>query len=234
MPGPNSFGISAGRIRLLGLLLRLAGCLTLLLLMPILLIRAQPYDASLLRSALLPENCAPPCFMGLRPGHTTLNEVIQFFKRRPSVRFVVQVPAIYDAAEDAAVLYWREDGSPISGSMNFEKGRLMELTLEGLELHQIWLALGEPDSGQMAMEMIYTDGANVFSRPVAHTNYYHQQQIRVHTSSTCLGFWQQLAHVVISQSAAPDSAVSVGPTMGQQRQTACEQERAYLRMIREG
>ena len=212
---------------------RAAGCLSLLLLTPILLIRVQPYDASLLRSALLPEDCAPPCFMGLRPGNTTLSEAIRFFERRPNVHFAMQRPAAYNLPDETAVIYWREEGSPISGAMNFEKGQLMEVMVQGLELHEIWLALGEPDSGQMAMEMIYTDSTNVFSRPIAHINYYHNQQIRVHTPSTCLAFWQQLSYVVIGQSAAPDS-VSGGPTMAQQRQAACEQERAYLRIIREG
>jgi hypothetical protein len=212
---------------------RVVIALTLLFMLPILLIRAQPYNASLLRSALLPEDCAPPCFMGLRPGDTTLSEAIHFFEQRPNVHFAVQRSVVYNVSDDTAVLYWREDGSPISGSINFEKGQLMELMVQGLELHEIWLALGEPDSGQMAMEMIYTDGANVFSRPTAHINYYHNQQIRVHTPSTCLAFWQQLSYVVIGQSVAPDS-VSGGPTMAQQRQAACEQERAYLRIIREG
>jgi hypothetical protein len=215
------------------LAVRAAGCMTLLLVTPILLIRAQPYDNSALRSVLMPDGCAPPCFMGLRPGESTLNEAIRFFEQRPNAHFVLQRPVAYNVSDDTAVLYWREDGSPINGSLSFEKGRLMELMVQGLQLQEIWLALGEPDSAQMALELIYTDGTNIFSRPTAHIGYYRSARMRVQTPSTCLAFWQQLSYIVIGQTAVPDSVIG-GPTLAQQRRAACEQERAYLRIIRAG
>jgi hypothetical protein len=45
-----------------------------------LLIRAQPYDDHELRALLMPENCAMPCFMGIRPGVTTMDEAVKLLK----------------------------------------------------------------------------------------------------------------------------------------------------------
>lgn len=212
---------------------RVATRLTLLLLMPILLIRARPYDSSMLRAALMPAGCAPPCFMGLRPGETTLKEAIRFFERLPHAHFVVQRPVDFNVSDDTAILYWRQDGSPINGSLNFDDGQLREIMVQGLHLYEIWLALGEPDSGQMAMELIDTGSPSLFSRPTAHIVYYSGYKMRVQTSSTCLDFWRQLAYVMIGQSAVPQAALQ-GPALAQQRQVACEQERAFLRILHEG
>ncbi len=46
----------------------------------LLLIHSQPYDDRDLRELLLPEGCPAPCFMGIRPGVTTRDEVIQAAK----------------------------------------------------------------------------------------------------------------------------------------------------------
>lgn len=40
----------------------------------LLLIHAQPYDDHELRELLLPDGCPAPCFMGIRPGVTTMDE----------------------------------------------------------------------------------------------------------------------------------------------------------------
>ena len=42
----------------------------------LLLIHAQPYDDHDLRQLLLPDGCPAPCFMGIRPGITTADEVV--------------------------------------------------------------------------------------------------------------------------------------------------------------
>ena len=56
---------------------RWAFLLTLLFLLPVALIRAQPYDDSELRAFLAPPaGCPAPCFMGIRPGEITVEEAI--------------------------------------------------------------------------------------------------------------------------------------------------------------
>ncbi len=52
-----------------------------LFLLPVLLIRAQPYDDGGLRAFLTPpEDCPAPCFMGIRPGVTTTEEALEILK----------------------------------------------------------------------------------------------------------------------------------------------------------
>ncbi len=64
---------------------RLTAALSLLcigvILATLLTIRAIPYDNSELREFLTPpEGCAAPCFMGIQPGVTTVNEAVAILK----------------------------------------------------------------------------------------------------------------------------------------------------------
>jgi hypothetical protein len=52
----------------------------LILILVMVLIRAQPYDDYDLRTVLLPTNCTMPCFMGIRPGVTTMEEAVQLLR----------------------------------------------------------------------------------------------------------------------------------------------------------
>ncbi len=55
-------------------------------LLPVLLIHVQPNNASEIRAALIPpEDCATPCFMGLRPGVTTTEEAVAILNAHPWV-----------------------------------------------------------------------------------------------------------------------------------------------------
>ncbi len=46
----------------------------------LLVIRSQPYDDHELRELLLPTGCPAPCFMGIRPGVTTLEEAVKLLE----------------------------------------------------------------------------------------------------------------------------------------------------------
>src|SRR5690606_17874987 len=71
------------------LLLRFALLLTLLVALPIALIRAQPNNAAQLRAFLTsPDGCPAPCFMGIRPGVTTLDEAIAILEAHDWVETV--------------------------------------------------------------------------------------------------------------------------------------------------
>src|ERR1041385_6114371 len=47
----------------------------------LLLIHAQLYDDHKLRELLLPDGCPAPCFMGIRPGVTTMDEVPRILEK---------------------------------------------------------------------------------------------------------------------------------------------------------
>src|SRR5437868_2844239 len=46
----------------------------------LLLIFAQPYDDHELRQLLIPKGCPAPCFIGIRPGVTTMEETLAILK----------------------------------------------------------------------------------------------------------------------------------------------------------
>ncbi|MEZ4671900.1 MAG: hypothetical protein R3E39_28685 [Anaerolineae bacterium] len=47
----------------------------------LLLVRAQPYDGHTVRDLLLPEECIAPCFMGIRPGRTTVTAALDLLRQ---------------------------------------------------------------------------------------------------------------------------------------------------------
>ncbi len=62
----------------------------------ILLIRAQPYDDHELRALLMPEDCEMPCFMGIRPGITTVDEAASLLVKHPWVKEIVRTGGSLD------------------------------------------------------------------------------------------------------------------------------------------
>lgn len=60
--------------------LRLILVATILFTALLLIIHAQPYDDHELRQLLLPEGCPAPCFMGIRPGVTTMDEAVKLLR----------------------------------------------------------------------------------------------------------------------------------------------------------
>jgi hypothetical protein len=59
----------------------------------ILLIHLQPRDDSDLRAFLTPpDGCPEPCFMGIRPGVTTVDEAEQILKVHPWIKYVPSRP----------------------------------------------------------------------------------------------------------------------------------------------
>ena len=63
------------------LLLKIGSAFTLLLVLPILLIQVQPPVVETMPVLLAPpEGCPAPCFMGIRPGVTTMDEAVSLLK----------------------------------------------------------------------------------------------------------------------------------------------------------
>jgi len=54
----------------------------------VLVIRAQPCDDSDMRALLMPDDCAPPCFMGIRPGQTDSATALDILEHHPWVKSV--------------------------------------------------------------------------------------------------------------------------------------------------
>ena len=131
-------------------------------------------------------------------------------------------------AQNTAMLNWRDTWAGYSGALHFVDGRLVELTVTGLRLDQIWLALGEPDGTQMASEMVYIDDRQFILRPTANIGYYTANQFRLIFASACPDFWDQTAYITMGQTVMPEK-LNDTVTMGEQRQIVCEKQRSLRR-----
>lgn len=121
------------------MILRLALSLTLLFALPIALIRAQPAHEYPLRDFLAsPGGCRTPCFLGVRPRTTTVDEAVELLRSNT---------AIADVWHDGQALLWRWLADP-GETYGFHVGE--DTTIDGLllpgdiTLGELRLALGEP------------------------------------------------------------------------------------------
>ncbi len=213
------------------LMARAAGGLALLLWLPVLLIRAQPYDSGPVRDLLLPADHCPdvPCWKGMRPGITTLEEASAFFESQPGTDYFIEAS---DSAANLAVLFWRDPDNRFSGSLHFADYTLAEITLNGLELYEVWLALGDPDGGQMLTEMVYLDAQRFISLPTAHVGYYRANHFRLTILSSCGWFWRQRAYIILGPTIIPDK-LDTEVTWASQRRIACQRLQIFERAQRE-
>ena len=115
------------------------------------LIRAQPYDVHELRELLLPVGCPAPCFMGIRPGMTTVDEAIGILKEH---KWVEQVTV----GEHAVVWLWNGvqpeflynalfgTAGPFGGVLLISGETVRSVTLYSQFLPgDLYLALGQPN-----------------------------------------------------------------------------------------
>jgi hypothetical protein len=143
----------------LKLWLKSAPLLAALLICPIFVIRAQPYSDRA-GSALLLADCPAPCFMGIRPGSTSLDAALyklssHSWSASRSEDFPAQVRhAVMDNAVlprtimtwrwSAALPAWIDDTHP--GSVMVEDRAILDITFDtDLLLGEIFLAFGAPD-----------------------------------------------------------------------------------------
>ena len=105
------------KAEVLRLLLRLMLPLVVLLALPVLLIRAQPYDNHEVHSLLTPpEDCPAPCFMGIRPGVTTFDEATDLLRTHEWVNDFIMLGTQHDSRGRfvySALSWTWSDSSPL-------------------------------------------------------------------------------------------------------------------------
>lgn len=132
---------------MLTLLLRMSLLLTLLAALPIFIIRARPYEDSELFALLTPpEGCAMPCFMGVRPGVTSVEEAMQILQSHPWVaegiesREFSRIVVVWDSAEPSLI----DTGT--SGRFSFAGGVIQNINIRTrIRLGDLWAGSGQVD-----------------------------------------------------------------------------------------
>ncbi|MCC6611826.1 MAG: hypothetical protein IT320_00030 [Anaerolineae bacterium] len=140
-------------------LVRLGGLLTALFTAVILGLHARTYDDGGLRDLLLPQECAAPCFLGIRPGVTGLDDALAILEREHPAHEQMEIE-----------LQYRRGSFPLYRMVNWsgyllyplERRGRMELTHDpalpdvpvdtllvrvnsSLTLGDVYLSLGRPD-----------------------------------------------------------------------------------------
>jgi len=122
----------------------------------ILLVHAQPNEAATVRTLLTPpDDCPAPCFLGIRPGVTTVAKALTILDSHPWVESVNSVPNLSNAEEGLLILTWNGRQSPYIDSASSSALHTCGDLICGLsiptklELGIILLNFGAPDSATL-------------------------------------------------------------------------------------
>jgi hypothetical protein len=126
-------------------LIRLVVAFTLLFTIPILLIHAQPYDDSQLRTFLTPaDGCPAPCFMNIQPGITTLRDAAQYLETSREVESSQSISyQLYELHFDSGTAPIQQAKIYLMATAGLRVERI-NLFDTGLPLSRIFLAMGKP------------------------------------------------------------------------------------------
>jgi hypothetical protein len=113
----------------------------------LLLIHAQTNDDRNLRQVLLPEDCPAPCFMGIRPGVTTLDEALAILTATGWVdhfEYETDETSIDIKWNDSSPTWLPRNGARGDTSLWINKGLISQLNFEtNLTLGTIQLSIGQ-------------------------------------------------------------------------------------------
>lgn len=146
------------------------------------LVHLQPQDLNPLFALVQPpENCATPCWQGIRPGVTTADEAIAVLEAHPWIADMTSV---------ANAVTWRWNGAqpfPANrddgGSLGISGEVVSTITLEtAARLGDLWLLLDQPEEGAFAFVGL------VLTMP-EYLVEYQGSDLTVTTRVTCGDFW---------------------------------------------
>ncbi|MFN8452562.1 MAG: hypothetical protein U0521_29140 [Anaerolineae bacterium] len=182
--------------------------------------QAQPLDDDLRAFLLPPENCPAPCWEGVRPGVTTLDEAVALLEANPWVgRVVVRQNAtftfLYVEWSDQAPAFVENADSQLPTYL-WVRNDIIQLILipTRIPFGEIWLRLGAPSRGSFAVSG-YRHSLTLGNRPnTRHVALYYDGQVTVDTRVYCpvslALFWSAPATITYS-APAPQPAVASQP-----------------------
>jgi len=171
--------------------LKTALLLTLMFTLPIIVIRAQPYIDPVI-PALIQADCPTPCFMGIRPGVTSMRESAEILDVHAWVangqadfpKELRDAP-FFDAVLRKTVIYWRwSDRLPdwiigdYRGGMTIQDARVLDMGIATrFTMGEVFLAFGSPTKVYFSASK---DGLRF-----QYTVWYAEQGIVVITQGAC-------------------------------------------------
>lgn len=157
------------------------------------LIRAQPYQDRA-RSALNPENCTTPCFMGIRPGFTSMRGAISIIESHDWVAPGAGFPALvrnavfFDAGVPRTRVEWRWNDILLPawinrterGQLTLEDREVRDLTIDtNLAFGEIVLAFGNPNQTQ------FTSSNSILGRRFDYSAWYAESGVLIAFEGSC-------------------------------------------------
>lgn len=194
------------------LFLKFALPLVSLFLAVIVFMRVQPVDLSDLRGLLVPPDCPAPCFMGIRPGVTTMDESLALLQGNGWVGQIKQSelvpgepiiewcwneahPVVFATAEGCLKRIFPSDWPKLRGVGGVVSS--IEVPLN-VHLSDAWLAMGKDKPTNNFIEFLPN------SRMMYQVHYARQQFFFTSESSCPISFMQLLAApVAIVYAAGP-------------------------------
>lgn len=167
--------------------LRLILLALLIFIAALLFIRAQPYDDHELRDLLLPANCPAPCFMGIRPGVTTMDDAIKILESSGWVEphkndFDNWISFKWNGHQPDLMM----DNDGISLSFSLHPATVTQISFqlqENVSVGDLYLALGMPSSYSFPSGRLLNSGNRRLSLILSHQ--YEQTLINLTTFTNC-------------------------------------------------
>lgn len=186
----------------------------------VVLIHARPYDDSELRAFLLPpEGCPAPCWQGIRPNLTSVDEAFFYLSQIQGMRFSYEFSP-FDARSGGVHWEWENVTQAIYGSMDFTNLIVTNVTIH-MPYGRLWLSLGNPDGGQYWGEALFNTDGSVIALPDYHWTYYRSYYFTIHTKMRCVRFWREISDIWLA--ASPEEILQANPDMITYRRFACDQ-----------
>ncbi len=161
--------------------IRLAVLPVLLFTVVVLLIHIQLYDDHELRQILSPRTCSAPCFLGIRPGVTTVDEALKILKATGWTEQIDQYSSNISIKWNDNSPAWLSKNRLFSGTVFWIDGGLVtQFILEtNLMIGDIQLSLGQPPFQHISLN--YFNGY----RFLFYAAVYRDEAVNVSTSHDC-------------------------------------------------
>lgn len=178
---------------------------------------AQPTDDDL-RIFLPPDDCAAPCWEGIQPGVTTLNEAITRLRANP---WIERVYVKSDAPFTFLYVDWSQQAPAFAENVSLRLPTYMWVRRNTIQLiviptlipyGEIWSLLGAPSAGDFAVSG-YRHTMTPGNRPnTRHTAVYFDGQVTVDTRVFCpvspALFWNAPVTIIYSAAGAEPRTTS--------------------------